>query len=237
MTALIEWTTTAFATEAQHPLVVIAVFIVTFLAIHPFQDGNGRLSRVLTTLLLLKTGYAYVPYASLESVIESTKERYYMALRQTQGTIRKDAPDWAPWLEYFLGALAEQKPGLEKKIEREQLLLGDLPELSVRILELCKERGRVTVSDIERVTGANRNTVKDHLAALTKTNISNATARGAECGTRWPKALAAICLPDRSRRPIGDRPRRPPQPPRGHPGMPSRAAGEKQLRRASRSAR
>ncbi len=168
MTALIEWTTTAFATEAQHPLVVIAVFIVTFLAIHPFQDGNGRLSRVLTTLLLLKTGYAYVPYASLESVIESTKERYYMALRQTQGTIRKDSPDWAPWLEYFLGALAEQKTRLEKKIEREQLLLGDLPELSVRILELCKERGRVTVSDIQRVTGANRNTVKDHLAALTK---------------------------------------------------------------------
>jgi Fic family protein len=168
MTALLEWTSTTLQAEAQHPLVVIAVFVVTFLAVHPFQDGNGRLSRVLTTLLLLKTGYAYVPYASLESVVESTKERYYMALRQTQGTIRTNAPDWAPWLEYFLGALAEQKTGLAKRIEREQLLLGDLPELSVRILEFCKERGRVTVSDIERVTGANRNTVKDHLAALTR---------------------------------------------------------------------
>jgi Fic family protein len=168
MTALIEWLTKTLETQSQHPLVVIAVFIVTFLAIHPFQDGNGRASRVLTTLLLLKTGYAYVPYASLESVVESTKERYYMALRQTQGTIRTETPDWAPWLEYFLGALADQKARLEKKIERDQLLLGDLPELSVRILELCKERGRVSVSEIERVTGANRNTVKDHLTALTK---------------------------------------------------------------------
>lgn len=168
MTALLAWTRDAFETDAQHPLIVIAVFIVTFLAIHPFQDGNGRLSRILTTLLLLQSGYAYVPYASLESVVESTKERYYMALRQTQGTIKTENPDWAPWLEYFLGVLAEQKTRLEKKIEREQLLLGDLPELSVKILELCKERGRVSVSEIQRLTGANRNTVKDHLAALTK---------------------------------------------------------------------
>ena len=168
MTALVSWVTTGFATAAQHPLVVIAVFVVSFLAIHPFQDGNGRLSRVLTTLLLLRSGYAYVPYASLESVVESTKERYYMALRQTQGTMKTENPDWTPWLEYFLGTLAEQKSRLEKKIEREQLLLGDLPELSVKILEICKERGRVTVMEIERLAGANRNTVKDHLAALTK---------------------------------------------------------------------
>lgn len=168
MTALITWANHAFETAAQHPLVVIAVFIVSFLAIHPFQDANGRLSRVLTTLLLLKSGYAYVPYASLESVVEITKERYYMALRQTQGTINTEKPDWVPWLEYFLGTLAEQKSRLENKIERDQLLLGDLPELSIRILELCKERGRVTVSEIKRVTGANRNTVKDHIAALSK---------------------------------------------------------------------
>jgi Fic family protein len=168
MTGLVTWANHAFETEAQHPLIIIAVFIVSFLAIHPFQDGNGRLSRVLTTLLLLRRGYAYVPYASLESVVESSKERYYMALRQTQGTIKAANPDWAPWLEYFLGALAEQKLRLEKKIQREHLLFGDLPELSIKILELCKERGRVTVSAIQRVTGANRNTVKDHVAALTK---------------------------------------------------------------------
>ena len=168
MAELIAWTNHAFKTQAQHPLVIIAVFIVSLLEIHPFQDGNGRLSRILTTLLLLKNGYAYVPYASLESVVESTKERYYIALRQTQGTTKTVNPDWTSWLEYFVGTLFEQKSRLEKKIEREQLLLGDLPDLSVKILELCKERGRVTISDVEKVTGANRNTIKDHVAALTR---------------------------------------------------------------------
>lgn len=167
MSDLVSWAAIALRNERGHPLIVIALFIVTFLAIHPFQDGNGRLSRVLTTLLLLRSGYVYVPYSSLESVIEQTKERYYVALRQTQGTIRTAKPDWAPWLIYFLGALSEQKKRLEKKIERERLLLGDLPELSVEILELCRERGRVSISDIATVTQESRNTIKDHVAALT----------------------------------------------------------------------
>ncbi len=160
MAALIAWTAKALSDEAVHPLIVIAVFIVSFLAIHPFQDGNGRLSRVLTTLLLLRSGYAYVPYSSLESVVEQTKERYYIALRQTQG------PHWQPWLVYFLGVLTEQKLRLEKKIARERILLGDLPELSVQILELCRERGHVTISDIVKASGASRNTIKDHVTAL-----------------------------------------------------------------------
>lgn len=65
-----------------HPLLKTAVFIVCFLTVHPFQDENGRLSEILTTVLLLKNGYKYVPYASLESVIEDNKEMYYNALRQ-----------------------------------------------------------------------------------------------------------------------------------------------------------
>jgi Fic family protein len=184
MADLVTWTKSALETGAQHPLVVIPVFIVTFLAIHPFQDGNGRISRVLTTLLLLKSGYAYVPYASLESVVEATKERYYLALRQTQGSLKTDNPDWTPWLEYFLGALSEQKSRLEKKLERERLLLGELPELSVQILELCKERGRITVREIERATGANRGTIKDHLATLTRNKhlVLHGERRGAWYG-------------------------------------------------------
>jgi Fic family protein len=164
--ALIAWTAKALSDQAVHPLIIIAVFIVSFLAIHPFQDGNGRLSRILTTLLLLRGGYAYVPYSSLESVVEQTKERYYIALRQTQGTIRTDKPDWQPWLGYFLGVLTEQKLRLDKKIARERILLGRLPELSVQILELCRERGHVTISDIVKATGASRNTIKDHVTAL-----------------------------------------------------------------------
>ncbi len=72
-----------------------------FLEIHPFQDGNGRLSRGLTTLLLLRTGYVYVPYSSLESIIELNKESYYLALGQTQKTIRSKQPNWQPWVIFF----------------------------------------------------------------------------------------------------------------------------------------
>lgn len=95
------------------------------------------------------------------------RRSYYLALRRTQGTIRTDKPDWQPWALYFLKALKQQKDRLEKKIEREQILLGDLPELSVQILELCRERGRVTVGELAALTGVSRNTIKYHVSALT----------------------------------------------------------------------
>ena len=166
MSELVDWTANALKQKELHPLLVIAIFAVVFLEIHPFQDGNGRLSRVLTTLLLLRSGYAYVPYSSLESVIEQSKEGYYLALRSTQSTIRSDAPDWQPWVTYFLRALQKQKQRLETKIEREKILIAKLPDLSVGILELAKEHGRLTVSQIVELTDANRNTVKKHLQAL-----------------------------------------------------------------------
>ncbi|VUX56055.1 conserved protein of unknown function [uncultured Woeseiaceae bacterium] len=168
MTELVEWAQVNLENGELHKLIIVAVFVVVFLEIHPFQDGNGRLSRILTTLLLLRAGYEYVSYSSLESVIEQSKEAYYLNLRQTQGTIRVETPDWHPWLTFFLRSLQKQKARLEKKIERERLILGDLPELSVQILELCRERGRVTVADAAKVTGVSRNTIKDHLKALTK---------------------------------------------------------------------
>lgn len=166
MTELVDWTREALTCKDLHPLLAIAIFTVVFLEIHPFQDGNGRLSRVLTMLLLLRNGYAYVPYSSLESVIEQSKEGYYLALRKIQGTIRSDAPDWHPWVLYFLRALQKQKQRLEAKIERERILAAKLPELSVRILELATEHGRLTVGQIVDITGANRNTAKKHLQTL-----------------------------------------------------------------------
>lgn len=181
MAELVTWTQSALRKNDLHPLLCIAIFIVVFLAIHPFQDGNGRLSRVLTTLLLLRAGYGYVPYSSLESVIEHNKDAYYLALRRTQGQIRSDKPNWQPWVLYFLNALKQQKDRLEKKIERERILIGDLPELSVQILELCRERGRVTVAEISRITGISRNTIKDHVSALAKKG--HLTRHGAGRGT------------------------------------------------------
>ncbi len=181
MQDLVEWTNATLTDNQLHPLLVTSIFVVTFLAIHPFQDGNGRLSRVLTTLLLLRTGYAYVPYASLESIIEQTKENYYLALRQTQGTIRDDAPEWAPWVLYFLRALKKQKERLQKKIERERIMVDSLPPLSLEILELAKEHGRLTNAQIVQLTGANRNTIKKHLQSLVSAN--HLTQQGTGKGT------------------------------------------------------
>ena len=120
MTELIEWTTEALSNRTLHPLLVIAVFVVVFLEIHPFQDGNGRLSRALTTLLLLRAGYAYVPYGSLESVIERSKDSYYLALRRTQKTTRSKKPDWQPWMMFFLRALRQRKSRLASKRSEER---------------------------------------------------------------------------------------------------------------------
>lgn len=170
MEELVAWANEAINKKALHPLLITSVFIVVFLAIHPFQDGNGRLSRVLTTYLLLCFGYAYVPYCSLESVVENNKEGYYLALRKTQGTLKEENPDWQPWVIFFLKALKQQKQKLEIKVEREKLLLSQLPELSLKILELVKSRGRIKISDVVVLTNANRNTIKKHLENLVASN-------------------------------------------------------------------
>ena len=186
MQELVEWTRGALAEQRLHPLLVIAIFAVVFLEIHPFQDGNGRLSRALTTLLLLRAGYAYVPYSSLESVIEGSKEGYYLALRQTQRTIPGPKADWQPWVVYFLRALQQQKRRLEKKLERERIILGALPELSLQIIDAVKEHGRITIGEIVKLTGANRNTVKKHLATLVDANHlgQNGTGKGTWYGQK-----------------------------------------------------
>ncbi|NNE82517.1 MAG: Fic family protein [Alphaproteobacteria bacterium] len=180
MTELVGWARLNFENGELHPLLVVAIFVVVFLQIHPFQDGNGRLSRILTTLLLLRAGYTYVPYSSLESVVEATKDSYYIALRQTQETIRTETPNWQPWITYFLGTLRTQKNRLEKRIERERLILGDLPELSSQILELAREQGRVSTGDVVRATGRSRNTIKDHMKTLVSAGhlIRHGKARG-----------------------------------------------------------
>ena len=178
MAELVAWVNGERDRAQLHPLLIIAIFVVVFLEIHPFQDGNGRLSRVLTTLLLIQAGYAYVPYSSLESVIELNKEAYYLALRQTQGSIRTDAPNWQPWLVFFLRSLAEQVRRLEKKVEREKIVLGALPELSLQIVEFAREHGRVTIGDAIKLTGVSRNTLKQHFRNLVQHGHLNQQGSG-----------------------------------------------------------
>ena len=181
MGELIAWFDATTETKDLHPLLAIGVFTIVFLEIHPFQDGNGRLSRVLTTLLLLRAGYAYVPYSSMESVIEQSKEAYYLALRRTQGTIRSDAPDWVPWLEFFLRALQRQMQRLRARVEREKLMIGEVSEVQAQLIELARDQGRLTIGGAATLMGVSRNTLKQHFRILVRDGrlALNGSGRGA----------------------------------------------------------
>jgi Fic family protein len=178
MKDLVEWFNRSIEEESHHPLILIGIFVVTFLAIHPFKDGNGRLSRVLTTLLLLRAGYGYVPYSSMEGVIEQNKDNYYLALRRTQQTIRKDPQNWQYWLVFFLKTMAKQKDNLAAKVKEEQALRASLPALSRQILEMAKTRSEISVKDIEDATGANRGTIKDHVKKLAQLQYLQQVGKG-----------------------------------------------------------
>lgn len=183
MKDLVDWFNRSIAEETHHPLILIGIFLVVFLAIHPFKDGNGRLSRVLTTLLLLRAGYDYVPYSSMEGVIEKNKDSYYLALRRTQQTIRQGKQDWEPWLAFFLKTMVKQKDNVARKVKEEHALSASLPALSRHILELLKRRGETTVAEIQDSSGANRNTIKAHLKNLVEQNYL--TQLGKTRGARY----------------------------------------------------
>jgi Fic family protein len=127
---LVEWTQEALAEKKYHPLLIVGNFLVEFLQIHPFQDGNGRLSRVLTNLLLLKEGYLYMPYISHEKLVEDNKPEYYLALRQSQKTFKTDKETVIPWLDFFFTIFLKQsqmavellsKENIEKLLSKKQL--------------------------------------------------------------------------------------------------------------------
>jgi len=183
MKELIEWYDDS---KGLHPLIAIGVFVVVFLAIHPFQDGNGRLSRALTTLLLLRAGYAFIPYCSLENVIEQQRDAYYLALRRTQGTLRSGQIDWSPWMTFFLRTLREHTRRLEAKIEREQIMRAAISELAVRVLELAQEHGEVSVADVVQLTGSPRATVKKWVSVLSREGKLQRLGKGR--GTRYAPA-------------------------------------------------
>ncbi len=185
MAALVGETRTALLANEHHPILVIAAFVARFLAIHPFQDGNGRLSRALTTLLLMRSGYLYVPYASLERVVEHNKDVYYERLRRAQTTWGGDQPDLAAWLGFFVDCLIEQKNVLLHRLDRERLL-DPMAPLSAAILALALERGRVTVRDVVASKGANRNTIKLHLKQLVA--AGQLVLRGSGRGTWYERS-------------------------------------------------
>jgi Fic family protein len=206
MAELIASTTVALATRVAHPVVVIARFIVDFLAIHPFQDGNGRLSRALTNLLLLRSGYDYVPYASLERVIEENKAAYYASLRTSQLAMRAEPGDFGEWLLFLLRALRAQQENLLSKLDVERSM-QPLSAVQERILELIDRHGRVASALLASTLDLAPRTVRYHLDTLIRHGLVEAigekrgrTYRRASGqtpplpGPDWPTAsiLAAI---------------------------------------------
>ena len=130
MQELVEWTQEALKEKKFHSLLIVGNFLVEFLNIHPFEDGNGRLSRVLTNLLLLKEGYEYMPYASHEKLIEDNKPDYYITLRKSQKTIKTRNENITPWIDFFLTIFLKQsemavellsKENIEKLLTKKQL--------------------------------------------------------------------------------------------------------------------
>lgn len=134
MQELVEWTQAVLKEKKYHSLLIISNFLVEFLNIHPFQDGNGRLSRILTNLLLLKEGYSYMPYISHEKLVEDNKPEYYIALRKSQKTIKTKREDIASWLDFFLTIFLKQsqmavellsKEKVEKLLTNKQLVVWE----------------------------------------------------------------------------------------------------------------
>lgn len=163
---LYDWTRKSLKNINCHPLLTIALFMLRFLIIHPFQDGNSRIARALTMFLLLKSGYAHLRFASLESAIENNKEEYYRCLRLAQDQAKQSNPDFGPWLLFFLRTIQRMQKQL-----RHQLLkvpaAGTLPPLSAKIIEFAAAQNSITLKQTVEYTKANINTVKKHLATLT----------------------------------------------------------------------
>jgi Fic family protein len=132
MQELIEWYNWAMNTKAKHPLIIIANFVFEYLAIHPFQDGNGRTSRLLTNLMLLQQSYSFAQITSHERIIELSKVDYYLALNKTQNSWKTEEEDIAPWLFFFLNVVRTQS------IRALQIIAGDNVEylLSAKQLQL-----------------------------------------------------------------------------------------------------
>jgi len=163
-----------------HPLLRIAVFIVVFLAIHPFQDGNGRLSRILNNLLLLRSGYSFASYSSLESVIEHGKEAYYLALRRTQTTLNSRSADWEPWIRFFLLSMQSQIDRLRGNLKKASIKenFRRLSPLAERLATLLAERGSLTVAEAVAATQTNRNTIKDKLNEVVEAGLAELQGKG-----------------------------------------------------------
>jgi len=179
MRCLIEWTNERLVKKDLHPLMITAAFVYEFLSIHPYQDGNGRLSRLLTSLLLMKQDYRFIQYVSFENVIETKKEGYYRALMEGQRNRGKENERIDHWLLFFLECLIVLIQRLEAKYETYSKLKTALNERQQAVLDVIKDRKTAQVGEIEsHLKDYSRNTLKKDLAYLVKEGLLLKTGEG-----------------------------------------------------------
>ncbi|MEI7526140.1 MAG: Fic family protein [Mariniphaga sp.] len=166
---VLQWTNEQIETKKVHPLLSIPVFIYEFLSIHPFQDGNGRLSRLLTTLLLLKLDYSFVPYISFENIIERRKKEYYEALMIGQKSRNTDKEKIDTWILFFLDCLHEMVDLLGRRYDLYKNKGGYLNLRQKEVLETIRINQPVKFGDIVIALPAySQNTIKKDLQYLIK---------------------------------------------------------------------
>jgi Fic family protein len=164
----------------RHPLITIANFIFEFLAIHPFQDGNGRTSRLLTNLVLLRSGYHFSSIVSHEKVIEERKADYYLSLNKTQKTWKSGHENIYPWLSFFLGVVNEQAQRAIK-ILQEDNTSHLLSAKQVQILEWFTSQKQIqefSRRDIVAALKISPRTVEESIKKLTQYGYLNKIGQG-----------------------------------------------------------
>jgi len=176
---LLAWTNESIRTEEIHPLIIVGTFVYEFLSIHPYQDGNGRLSRLLTTLLLMQQGYDFVQYISFEHVIESRKDEYYKALMQGQKDRYTVEEKIDEWMTFFLECMIDLTEKLKIKYETYSKIKLELNDRQKSILAFIKQEKTTKVGAIEKaLVGESRNTIKKDLSYLLKEGLILRTGSG-----------------------------------------------------------
>ncbi len=183
MQELVEWTQKAFADKKYHSLLVAGNFLVEFLQIHPFQDGNGRLSRVLTNLLFLKEGYEYVSYISHEKLIEYNKSEYYLALHKSQKTFKTNKETIIPWLDFFLTIFLKQSAMAIELLSKENLERL-LTQKQFAVWNYLQKVGRATPREISEKTKVAYPTVRQALDKLMRLKKIERFGQGRSTGYR-----------------------------------------------------
>lgn len=179
MNDLILWTNTQFDTKEIHPLIVTANLVYEFLSIHPFQDGNGRLSRLLTTLVLLQRDYLFIQYVSFENLIENTKKKYYQALMEGQRNRNTKNENISKWMVYFLDKLNGLTQRLDAKYDVFKSKGGYLNERQKEIQEFIEKNQPLKISDLSRMfENININTLKKDLQYMKREQVIRVVGKG-----------------------------------------------------------